>query len=386
MRILYTAFDVIPSPKGASTHITHFVRSLTQAGYDVTLITAGHHKLPKQAEYEGATLLRAPYIPTLNFLERAQAFGDFVLSHVEQAEPYDVVHVRSIWGGIPLSRLKKHFSYKLIYEVNGLPSIEMKYHYPRLRGTDTISKLKQQEISVFRSADHFVTPAYVTGQYIASFGIDTEKIHVIPNGIDVDRFKPGPQRAVNEIPVLLYIGTLADWQGIDILIEAVPEVITQQPVRVRIIGQGRKRQRKHLHKLVRKLELEDTISFEEPLPHYEIPQAIASADVCVAPLSFNDRNVTQGCCPLKILEYIACGTPTVVADLPVARALIREGYDAYFFEPDQSQHLAHQIQAVLDNPQQAQQMAKTGSAYIRGRFTWDQACQSLLALYKSIEG
>ncbi|MFN8454689.1 MAG: hypothetical protein U0401_08485 [Anaerolineae bacterium] len=45
-RILYTAFDVVPSPKGASTHITYFTQGLVAAGYEVTLITAGTAALP----------------------------------------------------------------------------------------------------------------------------------------------------------------------------------------------------------------------------------------------------------------------------------------------------------------------------------------------------
>ena len=69
-KILYTAFDLVPSPKGASTHITYFARGLVEAGYDLTLITAGDPALPERADYFGATLLRAPTMEEPNRLEK----------------------------------------------------------------------------------------------------------------------------------------------------------------------------------------------------------------------------------------------------------------------------------------------------------------------------
>src|SRR5512137_2565085 len=97
--VLYTAFDVVPSPKGASTHITYFTRGLVEAGYEVTLITAGSPALPEREIYAGATMLRAPSGDDPNFLKRALAFGDFVLAHVTAAAPYAAVHFRSVWSG-----------------------------------------------------------------------------------------------------------------------------------------------------------------------------------------------------------------------------------------------------------------------------------------------
>ena len=56
--VLYTAFDVVPSPKGASTHITHFTDGLVAAGYQVQLVTAGRPDLPGEGAYRGARIQR----------------------------------------------------------------------------------------------------------------------------------------------------------------------------------------------------------------------------------------------------------------------------------------------------------------------------------------
>jgi glycosyltransferase involved in cell wall biosynthesis len=402
-KILYTAFDVVPSPKGASTHITYFTQGLVAAGYGVTLITAGTATLPAQETYAGATLLRTPPGDDPNFLQRALDFCNFVMAHVAAAEPYDVVHVRSIWSGFSLAQAKTDYGYKLLYEVNGLPSIEMKYHYPALRGAPALDKIREQELATLHLADAVICPSQVTASYLTSLGVAAEKITVIPNGIDSQLFRPpaanlskaripeGHKAAQSLIsnnqsplPTLLYLGTLADWQGIDTLIAALPVVLAENPVRLRLVGPGRKPQLKSLQKRLRKLGLEAQVSLEPPVPHDQTPALIAQADICVAPLGYNDRNVNQGCCPIKILEYMACGRPIIAADLPVVRELVSAGREALLFSPDDPADLARQILAVLADSGLAATLGANAAARAHQCFTWSMAQARLESVYQRL--
>ena len=386
-RILYTAFDVVPSPKGASTHITYFTRGLVEAGYEVTLITAGSLVLPEHETYAGATLLRAPCGDDPNFLKRALAFGDFVLAHVTTAAPYAVAHFRSVWGGFVLAEARPRFGYKLLYEVNGLPSVEMKYHYPALRGTPALDKIRERELAVLHQSDAVICPAYVTANYLASLGVPRAKITVIPNGIDPQLFSTVPGQAANvnlQPPTILYLGTLADWQGLETLINAMPLVLAQRAVRLRLVGPGRKPQGKNLQKRVRKLGLAEHVSIEPPVSHTQAAALIAQSAVCVAPLGYNDRNVNQGCCPLKILEYMACGRPIVAANLPVARELVCAGTEALLFSPDDPADLARQILTVLNDPALAARLGTNAANRAHRQFTWQAAQASLLTVYQAL--
>jgi glycosyltransferase involved in cell wall biosynthesis len=379
--VLYCAFDVVPSPKGASTHITYFTHGLVEAGYQVQLITAGDPSLPERDTYCGAQLLRVPVGNDFNFLQRAVEFGQAVMRHVESSPPYALVHFRSIWSGLALVQARPRFGYKTLFEVNGLPSIELKYHYPSLKGSLALAKIKEQEIVTLLLADAVVCPSAVTRAYIASLGIPRERITVIPNGMDAKLFTPQPLGPSADLPTLLYIGTLADWQGLDLLLEAMPAILAAHPARLRIVGRGRGRQRKALLKRVRKLGLEESISVEPAVPHHEMPALIAQANVCLAPLAYNDRNVTQGCCPLKIIEYMACARPVVAANLPVVRELAREDMDALLFTPDDPADLARCVLALLDDPSLAQCLAGSAARRARDRFSWHQAQKKLLAVY-----
>ena len=143
-RVLYAAFDLVPSPKGAGTHIMHFLRGLVKAGYDVQLMTPGDRQLPAIDAYEGAQVIRVPPPPDRNFLAHAIQFSNAVMAHVAGAPPYAVVHYRSIWSGLALAQHKARSGYTTLFEVNGLPSIELKYHSPALRGSDLLSKVREQ--------------------------------------------------------------------------------------------------------------------------------------------------------------------------------------------------------------------------------------------------
>ena len=164
----------------------------------------------------------------------------------------------------------------------------------------------------------------------------------------------------------------------------MPIVLAEHPARARIIGRGRSRQRKALSKRIRKLGLEEHISLEAALPHHEIPAVIAEADVCVAPLAYNDRNVTQGCCPIKVIEYMGAGRPVVASNLPVVRELAREDVDALLYSPGDADGLARQILRLLQDPQLANRLAGSAAERARENFTWHAAQKKLLEVYREL--
>lgn len=380
-RVLYAAFDVVPSPKGASTHITYFARGLLEAGFQVQLITAGDPALPERDTYCGAPILRVPAGAEASFLQRAVDFGQAVMSHLEVAPPYTVAHFRSHWCGLPIVRARPRFGYRTLFEVNGLPSVELKYHYPGLAGNPLEARIKEQEMATLLLADAVICPSAVTRAYLASLGVPRERITVIPNGVDTRLFQPRPRQSAGGPPTILYAGTLADWQGLPALIDALPIILGQCRVKLRIVGRGRGRQHKELLKRIRRLGLEEAVAVEPAVPHHELPAAIAQADVCVAPLAYNDRNVTQGCCPLKLLEYMACGRAIAASNLPVVRELAREGVDALLFTPDDPADIARCILALLNDAALAGRLGAAAARRARDRFGWRAAQKKLLGVY-----
>jgi glycosyltransferase involved in cell wall biosynthesis len=383
-RVFYTAFDIVPSPKGASTHILHNIRGLVNSQFDVHLLTPNDGLLPPQDTIEGAHVTRIPQDLTQNFLARAIHFGKAVLTHLTLNPNYNVVHFRNIWDGLAVAQNKKRFGYKALFEVNGLPSIELKYHYPGI-DSNLLAKIKEQEIATLHLSDAIICPSNVTRDYIASLGLSRKRVTVIPNGVSPSDFSSSPLPGrEGRVLVLLYIGTLADWQGLDVVIRALPKILEQQAVQLRIVGRGRSRQRKLLLKQIRKLGVEKNVIVQSALPHHEVPAVIAESDICIAPLGLNDRNVTQGACPIKVLEYMASSRPLIASNIPIVRELVREDVDALLFSPNDPADLARQVLVLLNDFELSKRLSDSATERVLTKFTWHAAQKKLLKVYERL--
>jgi glycosyltransferase involved in cell wall biosynthesis len=384
-RVLYSAFDVVPSPKGASTHVAQFVGGLTAGGYEVTLVTPRAPGLPEEERFQGARHLRVGTPGGGNFLARALEFGEETARIAETDGPFDIAHYRSFWSGLPLLLHQARHGYRTVFEANSLASVELPFHYPALRGHPTLERIRALELLTLTGSDAVLCVSKVSRGFFTSLGVPGARLHVIPNGVDPDRFAATPLRPLgNRVPVALYVGTLADWQGLSTLIAALPHILARHPLRLRIVGRGRSRQRKDLARRIRKLGLDEHVSVDAGVPHDEVPALIASADIALAPLSYNERNVVQGCCPLKVLEYAACGRPVVASNLPVVRELLREDRDALLVPPDAPLALATAVLRLLEDERLRARLSERGARRVRELFTWQRAQSHLLKIYEKL--
>ncbi len=387
--IAYLSFDIVPAPKGAAVHIAAFVRFLAAAIGPVALVTVaapggtgtvawpGVHHVPLPAT--GATLIH-----------RVMEFRRH-LRHWLAGQRFGVIHVRSIYEGFPIAVEKAKWCDRLIFEVNGLPSIELKYRYPDVAAdADLLNKLTAQEQVCLEAADVIVTPSPVTRQHLISRHIAPEKIHVIPNGVDLEVFTYQPasiwQRAHGAIAPfkILYFGTLSSWQGADLAIRAVARVQPQLPAALTLIGPASKGQTQALHKLAAKLGVSDRVRLAPPTPQAALVAALHQSHCIIAPLTLCDRNWVQGCCPLKVLEGMASGTPVIASDLPVVNALGEPNQHFLSVKPSSVTALADAWLELQASPALAQQLSQAGRHQIEQHFTWPQAGAALVALYRDL--
>ena len=155
-------------------------------------------------------------------------------------------------------------------------------------------------------------------------------------------------------------------------------------MQLRIVGRGRSRQKKLLSKQIRKLGLEGSVIVQAAVPHHEIPALIAESDICIAPLGLNDRNVTQGACPIKVLEYMASSRPLIASNMPIVRELVREDVDALLFSPNDPEDLARQVLRLLDDYDLSQRLADSATERALRKFTWHEAQKKLLKVYEKL--
>lgn len=384
MRILYASFDQVPAPKGASVHITQFIEALAEAYPTPTLLTLGATPSRPESRYFGARHIRVQ-VPPGNFLAQALSFRDAVADHLRQ-ERYDVVHFRSIWEGLPAIYAQARQGFRTLYEVNGLPSLELPYHYPALRHRPRLLEgLKEQERECLRSATAVITPSTVTQRYLLRQGVPPERITVIPNGVDPRIFYPSPSAERSDGPLrLLYVGTLAPWQGLPVLLEAVSKALAERPLEVWLLGPCRRPWRKGLEKQIRKRNLESWVQFLPPREPAAVADVIRSADLCLAPLARTARNCVQGCNPLKLFEYMACRKPIIAARLPAVQEILTDGEEALLYRPDDPRRLRNAILRLASDPARGQQLASRAYDKVIHSYTWAHARARLLGVYERL--
>lgn len=380
--ILYVSFDVVPAPKGAATHIRHFVCALAEAYENVTLVTVSPGEDIEEGDSFGSTIkhLKLPALGP-DLIARVAHFRRLLMSFLN-GKFFDIIHFRSPFEGYWLAAEKSKFCRSMVFEVNGLPSIELKYRYPMVaEDTVLLNKLIAQEQTCLDNADLVITPSSVTASYLQSRGVGPERLQVIANGVDLTTFTYQDYReaAENEPLELLYFGTLSAWQGVDQAVRALALINRDREARLTMVGGGRPKQMHTLRELAQELGMAAKVSLPGPLPQEQLAASMHKSHIILAPLTANDRNITQGCCPLKVLEGMASGTPVVASDLAVTREL---GADCLFFAKAGSTKSLKDIVLAMSTDQDLCRIkAKQARERIESHYTWELAGQKLLAAY-----
>lgn len=384
-RLAYVSFDTVPAPKGASTHIESFTRSLAQAfgGVELVTIAAGVEASSSGERWPGVFHTELPALGE-SLIDRVLCFRRF-LAYWIQERRFDAIQFRSIFEGLPLVELAA--GSRLIFEVNGLASIELKYRYPGAEDDrELMRKLLAQEQTCLEAADLIVTPSAVTREYlVGARNVSLPKIRVIPNGVDVEIFCPATNCKPEDCPTrLFYFGTLSAWQGVDLGIRALAQVRSWIPATLTIIGTGSHREKDALIALGRKLGVAAHLNLLPAVPQAELAVRLRESDIVLAPLASNDRNLMQGCCPLKILESMAAGVPVIASDLPVVRELGCDEEHFLLVKPGSVDQIAQAVLRLAADRALARRIHQQAREQILRKFTWRHSGDALVCAYEEL--
>ena len=396
MRAAYFAFDRFPSSKGSAVHIGQMAAELFDRFGGGLLGVLGGGGLPRYQREGDVEIARFDeQIP--NLIDRAEAYSHWVARHLApHLETMELVHVRDPWSALPVLGHR----HKVVYEVNGLPSIELPHTWPQAAPA-TVAKLRRLEAHCLERADAVVVPSSVIGNAVRQMGINPEKLFLVPNAADPvttatltaapsaatpltgagdsSAAVPGARPPGAPEHYLIYVGALQRWQGVDVLLRAFARLADLTDLRLVVCSSVPERRAKPLQRLADRLGVAERIVWRFTLPHDEVAGWLAGAAVSAAPLTACPRNLDQGCAPLKILESMAAGTPVVASDLPAVREIL--GDDGRLVAPDRPAELARAIRILLEYPGQARAMA----ARARGRVpTWADSRAKLAEVYSRV--
>ena len=449
---VYAAFDRFPSPKGAASHIDAFVTALGKRFENVDLLT-----IPSEAAELGGTgavntgLLstavnkaRVDWTPEPEWRaagvrhQALSAFGESVFeralsfrkqiqhwwSHRFTDRPASIFHFRSIFEGYWIAQDKYRFCRNLVFEVNGLPSIELKYRYPGVaEDRELIRKLRHQEQVCLEAADAIITVSQVNADHLIDRGVSPGRIRIIRNGVDPEQFscRAAPPKLEPQLPLktwpdghsdfsdianntseeitdrvenpkagqprrirLLYAGTMSKWQGVPHAIEALALIRRDVDAELTLVGPARPVELREINELTWKLGVTDFVQILQPVTKSELVKLHHHADIVLAPVTRNDRNLVQGCCPLKIIEAMASGTPLIASDLPVVRELVQDGVNALLVRPGSGKAIKDAVMRLATKQVSSANLTAAARRRVEKEFTWQQATDTLCEIYAEL--
>lgn len=379
---LYAAFDTYPAPKGAAVHIREFAQTLFAHTGSGLLLVLGEAGLPSW-QIEGSMQIRRLASEEPNYLKRAMLFGEFVYAHAEMLRnDLKIAHFRDPWGGIPLLDVKAR-SYKTVYEVNALPSIELPTRYGSISGR-TCDKIRTLEQRCWQEADRIVCPSQVIKNCLVELGANADKITVIPNGAHL--VDPAQINIPADAPgeYLIYFGAVQNWQGIEVLFKAMTFLRDMPELKLVLCVSGSKPRLKYLQKLAGRLGIEQQLIWHLKVPQALVSDWLAGAAISVAPLVECSRNLTQGCCPIKIVESMAMGKPIIASDLPVVRELLEHNHTGWLIRPDRPSELARAIRILLAHPEERRKIGENAQKKAAESLTWEASAAALATIYQQL--
>lgn len=378
LRVAFVAHEAFPNRKGSGTRITEMTRALARAGADVHVIT-----LPGQGPAPDHVTPRPVRVLEHNFLRRSLAFRDAVARQLVALRP-DVVHFRGPFEGeAAVAWAAGEAGARSVYEVNGLPSVELRYHYPGLREANELeAKLRRLEGRVAAAADLRLTQSHATARFVR---LRTgQPATVIPNGAR-PLLLPAPEHDGARPLQLLYIGALQPWQGLKDLLIATRRASRHTPLALHVVGPARRSWQRQLLRMAARLKIPDLV-VEAAVDKAALAERLAAADVCVAPLTRDLRNRGQGCSPIKLFEYMAAGRCVLATDLPCVREIVEHGRTGWLARASHPHRLAEAIVHLAEDPGLRLALGRRAREAVTADATWEHRHAALVRAYETLLG
>ncbi len=245
-----------------------------------------------------------------------------------------------------------------------------------------LQKIKQLEHHCIHHCTSIITPSTVTKQFIiTSFDAPKDKITIVPNG--VTQYQPTPLSQQQTSPYILYFGAFQKWQGIKTLFKAFKE-LKDLDLRLVLCASVPQKRIAIYHTLAEDLGILDRIDWYYELDKEQLALIIQEAFLSVAPLAACNRNIIQGCNPLKVLESMSYATPVVASKLPVTECLISDGKTGFLVPADRPQLLGRKLRSLYEQENLVQKVGRNAKKLIEEKYLWKDQEAKMKALYRTL--
>jgi PEP-CTERM/exosortase A-associated glycosyltransferase len=401
MRVLHVLHNSLPLLCGYSIRSGAILRHQRQQGLDPIAVTSARNPNPSAElvdRVDGITHFRTaslskPSLPILHERALMRTLQRRVEQVIGETRP-DIVHAHSpVLVGLPALRAARDHGLPFVYEVRDLwenAAVDrgrFSYNSPFYR------MARRLETRVLRRADAVVTICETLRDDLSTRVLDRGRVFVVGNGVDADAFDPAtPDRAVRERwgltgkQVIAYVGTFQPYEGLNLLIQALPQILARRPSVHLVIAGGSaddsNAAQASLQSLVDRLALRAHVTLTGRLPHATIQSVYALADVLVYPRLLT--RTTALTTPLKPLEAMAMGRAVLSSDVPAMRELVRDGETGVTFPAGQQEGLSRACVRLLEDAVLRRALGDRARAWTVGYRRWGALVGRYHGIYEQL--
>ncbi len=302
----------------------------------------------------------------------------------------DIIHAHSpFYCGEAGLAAANAFNIPMIYEMrslweqtaqasSGLSPLSIKFNYIRF-----------VETGVVRKADAVVAICEHLKDEIVSRRIESEKIFVVPNGVDTDLFHPLPKKdetLLNKYhlegkTVFGYIGTIRKLEGLHFFLPAFARLLKIFPaIKMLIIGGGE--EKAEVEKIAQRLGTAENVIFVGSVPHEKILNYYSIIDVAVFPRT-NDR-VCHSTTPLKPLEAMAVEKTVLGSRVGGLQELIADGQTGLLFEAENIDDIVQKCCLVIRDGRLRSELARNGREWVTKERDWRKIVPAYVRIYNGV--
>jgi len=219
------------------------------------------------------------------------------------------------------------------------------------------------------------------------YAIDPAKIMTVPNGVNIARFQPRSMESSRErygLPrdcrVILSLGSLFPWAGMEILVQAAAKVLAAHPNCVFAVGSAEQPYLGELQQMVRSAGLDKYFRFFGFIPWEDASHFISTADLCVAPFVLKDTR--SGIASLRVLAYLACGKPVVGSDICGLGDWLERESVGFSSPMGCSASMARVLVTALNDGKLLRQMGQRGRVLTVSGYSWQSIVDRLVHLFQ----
>jgi len=276
---------------------------------------------------------------------------------IAKIEKIAIIHAASNYiNGLASIIAARKIGVMSVYEVRGMWHITRESREPEYARTIKYALEERMELLAVNNADRVITISQGLKDYFTGKGVDAAKITVVPNGVNCNQFVPinksmslaGSLNVKGSDVVIGYVGSIVDYEGLDIVLRAVASLVRQNINNIKLLIVGGGAEEDPLKKLSKSLQIEDVCIFAGLVPKEEVNDYYSLIDI--APFVRKSLPVTKLVPPLKPMEAMAMGCSVVVSDLPALIDIGNKGESIFQCPSDDHKALADILIKLISSP------------------------------------